>query len=69
MEHEVTSRVRALTDLVEMRVPVDTSRERLSGLPWDSEELVDLEVRHVVAVLRSVADGSLDGAEATAWPG
>ena len=62
-----TSRLQVLEDLVEHRVPARESQARLAGFAWDEEELVDLEVRHVVAVLTQLVDGEIDAAEATEW--
>ena len=62
-----TSRLQALGDLLEHRVPARESQARLAAFPWDEEELLDLEVRHVVAVLSRFADGEIDAAEVTEW--
>jgi hypothetical protein len=57
----------ALADLVEYRVPLSEVQARLGGFPWDEAELLDLEVRHVSAVLRRFVDGEIDAAEVTDW--
>lgn len=62
-----TSRMQALDDLVEHRVPARESQTRLAGFAWDEDELIDLEIRHVVGVLTRFADGSIDAAEVTEW--
>jgi hypothetical protein len=62
-----TSRLRALSDLLEHRVPARESQARLAAFAWDEDELLDLEVRHVVAVLRQFADGYIDAQEVTDW--
>ncbi|MDR7253455.1 hypothetical protein J2X46_002445 [Nocardioides sp. BE266] len=61
------SRQQALEDLVEHRVSARESQARLAGFPWDEEELLDLEVRHVSAVLTRFVDGEIDAAEVTEW--
>ena len=63
----VDDRVAALEDLVELRVPVATSRARLARFAWDSDELVTLTTDHVGSVLERVRDGEVDLAEAEAW--
>ena len=62
-----TSRLQVLEDLVEHRVPARESQARLAGFAWDEEELLDLEVRHVVAVLAQLVGGEIDAAEVTEW--
>ena len=62
-----TSRRQVLGDLLEHRVPARESQARLAAFAWDEEELVDLELRHVVAVLSHFVDGAIDAAEVTEW--
>lgn len=62
-----TPRLLVLEDLVEHRVPARESQARLADFPWDEEELLDLEVRHVAAVLTRFVDGEIDAAEVTDW--
>lgn len=60
-------RVALLRDLVELTVPASDSQRALRGLPWDADELVELGVSHVLAVLRRFSAGELDAAEVVAW--
>lgn len=61
------ARLQALDDLLEHRVPARESQSRLAAFPWDEDELVDLEVRHVAQVLRGFVAGTTSAAEMTAW--
>ena len=60
-------RVRALRDLVELRVTARDAQLRLAAVAWDEEELLDLEVRHLVGVLERFVAGELGAAELTEW--
>ena len=42
---DIASRIRALDDLVELRVPVREAQARLARFRWDEEELLELELR------------------------
>jgi hypothetical protein len=61
------NRVAALTDLVELRVPVSAALAALQPFPWDSDELVTVRRTDVAAVLERFVSASLSAAEVVAW--
>jgi hypothetical protein len=61
------NRVAALTDLIELRVPVPAALAALRPFPWDSDELVTVTRAHLAAVLAQFADGSISAPEVVAW--
>lgn len=62
-----TGRLQVLEDLVEHRIPAREAQARLAAFAWDEDELLDLQVRHVSAVLARFVDGEIDAAEVTEW--
>lgn len=61
------ARLAALRDLVQHRVSTATASSALRAFPWDAEELLDLRVDHVVAMLQRFEGGGIDADELTAW--
>lgn len=63
----MTTREDTLRDLIDRRRPVAEALAALRGLPWDEDELVDLDVSHVTTALPTDDSGVLDRAQLEAW--
>jgi hypothetical protein len=60
-------RTAALTDLLELRVPVTQARAALEPYPWDADELVTVTRSHLVEVLDRFEAGILSADEVVLW--
>jgi hypothetical protein len=53
--------------LLEFRNSPSEVASRLAGLPWDSEPIVTLERRHVIATLLKYLNSEIGAADVEAW--
>ena len=60
-------RTAALTDLVELRLPVPQALDALRRFAWDSDELVTVTRAHLRTVFDRFAAGSLTDDDVVAW--
>jgi hypothetical protein len=61
-------RIRALEDLLHLRVPIPEAVKTLSGFGWDSpSDLVTLTSLDALAVLQAFGEGRLSIEEVTTW--